>query len=91
MPSCNLIFTECFLYDLYSHKSVVLYFGEHVAVLNEEVWHVLLAQPLLHRLPEVHEPVPHALLRPVHGVLLNHPVEGVADVSFTIMDCLFSK
>ena len=52
-------------------------------MLNEEVWHVLLTQPLLHRLPEVHEPVPHVFLCPIHGVLLNHPVEGVANVSLT--------
>ena len=52
-------------------------------MLNEEVWHVLLTQPLLHRLPEVHEPVSHVFLCPVHGVLLNHPVEGVANVSLT--------
>ena len=56
---------------------------KHITMLNEEVRHVLLAQPLLHRLPKVHEPVPHVFLSPVHRVLLNHPIEGVADVSLT--------
>ena len=56
---------------------------KHIAMLNEEVWHVLLTQPLLHRLPKVHEPVPHVFLSPVHWVLLNHPIEGVTDVSLT--------